>query len=75
MSWRRTIVVCLLGVGSLLAGCQWLLPERTVPGTEPRPTVEGPSSAFPAPLPTLPLGQPSEAPRLSPSIEIPPPVD
>ena len=65
--------MCLLGLGSRLAGGQGLLPDRPVPGTEPGPTVEGPT-ASPALLPTLPLGQPSEAPRHSPSIEIPPPI-
>jgi hypothetical protein len=69
MRWRRTLATGLLGLGSLLAGCQWLLPERSVPTEVPGPTQEGPTAS-----PTLLLEQPSEAPRLSPSLEIPPPV-
>jgi hypothetical protein len=69
MRWRRTLAAGLLGLGWLLAGCQWLLPERSVPTEAPGPTQEGPTAS-----PTLLLEQPSEAPRLSPSLEIPPPV-
>jgi hypothetical protein len=60
----------LLGLGTLLAGCQWLVPQQAIPTDEPGSTGEGHT-----PSPTLPIDQPSEAPRLSPSIEIPPPID
>lgn len=71
MGWRRPIAAGVLVLASLLAGCQWLMPERSVPGVQPGSTFE----AAATPAPTLPILSPSEAPRVSPSLEIPPPID
>ena len=70
MRGRRTLATALLGLGSVLAGCQWLVPQQAIPTEQPGPTLEGTTAS-----PTLPVHQPSEASRLSPSLEIPPPVD
>jgi hypothetical protein len=66
--FKQALAVLLLS--TVLAACQWLRTPGTSPDTQAASPASSPSAA-PATLP----GLPSEAPRLSPSIEIPPPLD
>lgn len=73
-----TRFLAIVAIAAALAGCQWLLPQ---PGDSSDPTSPAPAATAPAataPASSAPRSLPvipSDAPVLTPSIEVPPPID